>query len=529
MSLSNSKNAEHQVSKKLRSNVLKIALFATGLAGIVAEYVLSTLASYFLGDSVFQWTMIVSMMLFSMGLGSRLSKLFEKQLLQKFIYVEFCLSIFSAFAALLAYTAAALTMYTGFIIYTFSILIGLLIGLEIPLVIRLNDEFEELKVNISSVMEKDYYGSLLGGIFFAFVGLPYLGLTYTPFILGITNFLVALLLLYVLWGLIEQKVKKRLGFTAFLVAAVLISGLVLAKPIILFGEQQRYKDKIIYQEQSRYQKIVITQWKEDYWLYINGNQQLSTLDEQMYHEPLVHPAMKLLPNVKDVLVLGGGDGCAVREILKYPQVENITLVDLDPAMTELGKNHPVLSSLNNGSMLDKKVNIVNEDAFHFLEKTNLYFDVVIIDLPDPKTVELGRLYSQEFYTLASRQMRPHAVMITQAGSPYFATKAFYCVEKTMQNAGFQTQALHNQIITLGEWGWVLGLKTSDTSSFNLKQKLQSLEFSEIETAWLNKEAMQLMTSFGKDFFLPKTDTIEVNTVHNPVLYRYYLDGNWDIY
>lgn len=520
-------NPGTNITNQFRSNVLKIALFATGLSGIVAEYVLSTLATYFLGDSVFQWTMIVSIMLFSMGLGSRVSKVFEHNLLHKFIYVEFTLSILSAFAALVAYTAAAYTMYTGLIIYTFSISIGLLIGLEIPLVIRLNHEFEELKVNVSSVMEKDYYGSLLGGVFFAFIGLPYLGLTYTPFVLGITNFLVALLLLSVLWSSIADSAKKRLIMLSGIVSVVLVSGLLLAKPIIFHGEQRRYKDKVIFEQQSRYQKIVITQWKDDYWLYINGNQQLSSLDEEMYHEPLVHPAMSLHPRVKDVLVLGGGDGCAVREILQYPSVENITLVDLDPAMTELGMNHPVLQEMNKGALQNEKVQIVNEDAFHFLENTRQFYDVVIIDLPDPKSVELGRLYSMEFYKLASRQMRPEGIIITQAGSPYFATKAFRCIEQTMSAAGFQTQALHNQVITMGEWGWILGVK-SDTS-LALKDRLQSLQFEHVDTKWLNHEAMLMITSFGKDFFLPGNDSIQINTIHEPVLYRYYLDGNWDIY
>ncbi|MFP4089789.1 MAG: polyamine aminopropyltransferase, partial [Cyclobacteriaceae bacterium] len=501
--------------------------FATGLAGIVAEYVLSTLATYFLGDSVFQWTMIVSIMLFSMGLGSRLSKLFEKDLLQKFIYVEFTLSILSAFAALVAYTAAAYTMYTGLIIYSFSILIGLLIGLEIPLVIRLNQNFEELKINVSSVMEKDYYGSLLGGVFFAFVGLPYLGLTYTPFLLGIINFLVAIFLLIILWEAIEVHKRKSLIATATGVALVLLSGLLLAKPVILYGEQRRYKDKIIYEEQSRYQRIVLTQWKNEYWLYLNGNQQLSTLDEEMYHEPLVHPAMNLLPQVKDVLVLGGGDGCAVREILKYPEVAQIHLVDLDPSMTRLGKEHPVLLELNEGALNDPKVEIINQDAYTFLEQTKKYYDVVIIDLPDPKTVELGRLYSQEFYTLLSRQMRPNAVVITQAGSPYYATKAFQCIEITMQAAGFQTQPLHNQVLTMGEWGWVIGTKSE--TLLPLKAKLRDQTFEHVETQWLNHEAMQLITSFGKDFFMPSSEEVRINTIHDPVLYRYYLDGNWDIY
>ena len=514
-------------TNQFKSNVLKIALFATGLAGIVAEYVLSTLATYFLGDSVFQWTMIVSIMLFSMGLGSRISKAFETNLLQKFIYVEFTLSILSAFSALIAYTAAAYTMYTGLIIYTFSISIGLLIGLEIPLVIRLNEAFEELKVNVSSVMEKDYYGSLLGGVFFAFVGLPYLGLTYTPFILGITNFLVALLLLAVLWPSIVESGRKKLFSLSVGVGAVLLAGVLFAKPIILHGEQRRYKDKVIYEEQSRYQRIVITQWKDDYWLYINGNQQLSSLDEEMYHEPLVHPAMSLFSQPKDVLVLGGGDGCAVREILKHPEVKEITLVDLDPAMTRLGKEHPALLKMNQQALHNDKVTIVNDDAFHFLENTRQYYDVVIIDLPDPKSVELGRLYSMEFYKLAARQMRPNGVLITQAGSPYFATKAFRCIDRSMQSAGFKTIPMHNQILTLGEWGWVLGVKTDN--EIDLKTRMRSLNFSDIKTSWINQEAMLLITSFGKDFFKSDTDSIRVNTIHDPVLYRYYLDGNWDIY
>jgi len=515
------------VSNQFKSNILKIALFATGLAGIVAEYVLSTLATYFLGDSVFQWTMIVSIMLFSMGLGSRISQVFEKNLLQKFIYVEFVLSILSAFAALLAYTAAAYTAYTGLLIYTFSISIGLLIGLEIPLVIRLNQEFEELKVNVSSVMEKDYYGSLLGGVFFAFVGLPYLGLTYTPFILGITNFLVALLLIYVLWPVLAQEVRRKLAGLSTGVAVLLLAGLVFAQPIILHGEQRRYKDKVIYEEQSRYQRIVITQWKNDYWLYINGNQQLSSLDEEMYHEPLVHPAMKLHPNPQNILVLGGGDGCAVREILKHSEVEATTLVDLDPAMTRLGQEHPVLRQLNRDALYDQRVQVVNEDAFHFLEQTREYYDIIIVDLPDPKSVELGRLYSVEFYKIAARQLRPNGVLITQAGSPYFATKAFRCIEISLQKAGFQTLPIHNQVLTLGEWGWVLGVKSN--RNIDLKERLRSQTFEDISTDWINQEAMLLITSFGKDFFLDEQDSIEANTIHNPVLYRYYLDGNWDIY
>jgi spermidine synthase len=518
------------LKQRSKSIILKAALFATGLSGIVAEYILSTLASYFLGDSILQWTLVLSFMLFSMGLGSRLSRFFRDNLLEKFIIIEFLLTLLVAFSALIVYTAAAFTIYNGLIIYTLSILIGLMIGLEIPLVTRLNEEYETLRVNIASVMENDYYGSLLGGLFFAFVGLPYLGLTYTPFVLGLVNFGVALLLYFRLRNLVRPRMQILLNLFAALIVLGLGSGFIFAQPIIFFGEQKRYKDQVIYEKQSKYQKIVITQWKDEYWLYLNGSQQFSTLDEAMYHEPLVHPVMSLHPHPQEVLVLGGGDGLAARDILQYPSVKKITLVDLDPAMTDLAKTHPVLLSANDSSFYNPKMKILNQDGYKFLDDTKQFFDVIIIDLPDPKTVELNRLYSKEFYLLCIKHLRPNGLVITQSASPYYTPKTFECINLTMQAAGFKTAQMHNQILTLGEWGWTVGAK--DLRQKELLQGLRALTFKNLETEWLNAEAMLMMTTFGKkDFFLDtKRDSVEVNTIHNPVLYRYYLFRNqWDLY
>lgn len=510
----------------MKSYILKIAIFATGLSGIVAEYILSTLATYFLGDSVVQWTLIISVMLFAMGLGSRLSRYLETDLVIKFITIEFLLSLFVAFSPLLAYTASAFTVYTGMIIYTLAIIIGLMIGMEIPLVIRLNSELQELKVNVSSVIENDYYGSLIGGIFFVFVGLPILGITYTPFVLGLINFSVAVVLVIMIRGAIADKMAKiTLAGSAVLI--ILIAGIFAAQPIIFFGEQAKYKDKIIYEEQSKYQKIVLTEWKDNYWFYLNGNLQLSTLDEFMYHEPLVHPIMNLVKNPTDILILGGGDGNAAREILKYQSVKKITLVDLDPAVTNLAKSNEIFLNMNKGSLLDPKVEIINTDGYNFIEDTKGFYDVIIVDLPDPRSVELGRLYSHEFYLKCSKILRPHGAIITQAGSPYYASKAFLCIEKTLKSAGFSTLKMHNQILTMGEWGWVLGSKSIPQE--NLADAARSLHFDQIELNWLNNEAMYLITSFGKDIFNIHFDSVKVNKIHNPVLYRYYLDGNWDIY
>ncbi len=509
-----------------KSLILKIALFATGLSGIVAEYILSTLASYFLGDSILQWTLVLSFMLFSMGLGSHLSRHFKENLLEKFIVIELALSTLVGFSALFVYTVAAFTAYTGAIIYVLSVSVGLMIGLEIPLVTRLNEEYEELRYNISSVMKYDYYGSLAGGIFFAFVGLPYLGLTFTPFVLAMVNFGVAMWLYIKFYNLALPKLRYLLNFLSLSVFTILILGAVFAKPIIFFGEQKRYKDQIIYEEQSKYQKIVITQWKEDYWLFINGSQQFSTLDEVMYHEPLVHPVMKMTPNPQNILILGGGDGLAVREILKYPSVKEIIMVDLDPAMTNLGKNHPILKYANQNSMHSPKLKVYNRDGYKFLDDSKQFFDAIIIDLPDPRTVELGRLYSKEFYMMCHKRLRPNGLVITQSGSPYYSTRAFTCIRYTLESAGFEVVPLHNQILTLGEWGWNIGSKS--LSKTQLKQALQRLDFKDIQTKWLNHEAMQMMTSFGKEtFFL--SDSANINTIHNPVLYKYYLRGNWDLY
>ena len=510
-------------TNKHKSNVLKIALFATGISGIVAEYILSTLASYFIGDAVVQFALIVSTMLFSMGLGSRLSKQINKNLLLNFIYLELALSFLVSFCALLVYVTYG--RFTPIFIYFLSIIVGLLIGLEIPIVTRLNEEFEELKVNVASILEKDYYGSLVGGLFFAFVGMPYLGLTYTPFVLGLLNFSVAFWMFLQLKNVISIKHRKTISFAFISIGFLILLGLIFAKPIVRFGDQKKYRDKIIYQEQTKYQKIVLTQKSDIYSLFINGNLQLSSFDEFMYHEPLVHPVMNISANRKNILILGGGDGCAVREVLKYKEVEKITLVDLDPAMTNLGKTHDVFLTMNNNALNNKKVNIRINDAFQFLENSKELFDVILIDLPDPNNVDLNKLYTKEFYYLVKNSLTFGGAVITQAGSPYYATKAFYCIEKTMQASGLNTLPLHNQILTMGQWGWILG--SNNITKEELQMKLYSTNFDALDLKWLNNKGAQKLSLFGKP--MSDTSNTEINTMFNPVLYRYYRSGNWEMY
>lgn len=511
-------NTQH----KHNSRVLKTALFATGISGIVAEYILSTLASYFIGNAILQFTLIVSIMLFSMGLGSRFSKSFEQRIVEYFILTELLLSVLVSFSAIISYLIFGFTNNSWIVIYLMSIVIGLLIGLEIPFAMRINDNFESLKTNISSILEKDYYGSLIGGLFFAFIGLPYLGLTYTPFVLGLLNFGVSFWLFRVLKTYIQPSWRKALNWAYLIIGIVLLAGFIFAKPILLFGEQAKYKDKVIFQKQTKYQKIVLTKWMDYHSLYINGNQQLSTFDEFLYHEPMVHPVMGISPHKKNILILGGGDGCIVRELLKYNEIEHITLVDLDEEMVRLGKEHPVFLEMNEGALNNEKVEIHFADAFIFLENVNRLYDVIFIDLPDPNSVDLNKLYTREFYYLCTKNLTQDGTLISQSGSPYYATKAFYCINKTLQAAGFYTLPLHNQVLTLGEWGWLVAKKRPIT-----KEEILRVDLSNLELKWLNQEALHQITSFGKP--LIDTSGIEVNTIISPVLYRYYKQGNWNLF
>ena len=514
-----------------KSAVLQISIFATGCAGIVAEFVLSTLATYLIGNAIFQWTIVMSLMLFAMGVGSRVSRYFSSNLLDIFILTEFTLSIFCASSVLIAYSMAGFTNYTALIIYSQSFIIGVLIGLEIPLVTRLNNEYEGLRINISSVMEKDYFGSLIGGIIFAFLCLPYLGLTFTPIVLGIINFLVAS---FLLWRFFPFLIKKKTLLTGFLFTFMLLSILAFfANRVIIYGEQVKYKDKVIYSLQTPYQKIVLTKWKQYYWLYINGQEQFSTYDEEKYHEPLVHPSMKISHNISNVLILGGGDGLALREVLKYKNVKSVTVVDFDPAMTDFAKTDPVLVKINDNAFADNRVTIINSDASKFLhnEIINLY-GIIIIDLPDPDSIDLMHLYSYSFYKLLKKHLIKGGVLVTQATSPYFSKKAFLCILKTVKKAGFSVLPYHNQIPTMGEWGWVLGVKSEDMNEQKLKTIACRISFEDINTTFINNDAMISMVHFGKgvlDNIDNINDQITVNLQIDPVLYRYYHSGSWGMY
>ncbi len=502
---------------------IKLSIFFTGFAGIVAEYLLSTLASYLLGDSIFQWTMTISIMLLAMGVGARFSKYIKDPMLfNALIYTEISISLLVSFSVYIAYLQAPYESRMTYTIYSLCFLIGFLIGLEIPLAVRINELFEELKENISTILEKDYLGALPGGILYGYFFLPKLGLLYTPVLVGSLNLMVAGLLLFSF----PKRVKKHMIFLYLGTICCIAFFTFFAKPIYLYLEQRFYRDPIVEIKQTKYQKIVITKWRNDYLLYLDGHLQLNTVDEKRYHETIVHIPMSLV-NAQNILVIGGGDGCVVRELLKYPYVKNIFLVDLDKEFVNFSMQNKIMRKINQNSLLNKKVKLFFQDGFNFVKdfKKNIKSDIdlVIVDLPDPRNIRSSRLYSLEFYKIIYRVLSENGVIITQATTPFFAKKAFCCILNTIKSAHFYAYPLIINVPSFGEWGFVIGLK-----SFLSKSSVQKSVYRNLNENYTKFLTKGLAASF---FETPKDlvcNGVKINTLVNPVILKYYDDSFWDL-
>lgn len=508
-------------------HVLQLCVFATGLAGIVAEYVLSTLASYLMGNTIVQWTLTISFMLFAMGVGSRVTRSLRGSLAGAFVGIEMLLSLVVSVAVPVSYCFCAAPEMLPYVIYTFSASVGLLIGMEIPIVARINSEYQELSLNLSNVLEKDYLGALLGGILFAFYGLPKLGLTYTPLVLGTLNYFVSLVFIVYF----RKHINFRLwAAVAVGVAIFLALMFIFIKPIVTWGEQKRYKDVVIFEKQTAYQKIIMTRWHNDIWLYLDGHEQFSSYDEARYHEALVHPVMLAAGSRKNVMVMGGGDGLAVREILKYPDVESVTLVDIDKEMTKLAATNADLLRLNKGSLMDKRVRVVNDDAYGYILRSKRKWDVIIIDLCDPRSTDLERLYTVQFYEICRRRLAAGGALVTQSTSPLLSKNAFWCIFKTMQAAGFMTYGWHTHLATMGEWGWIMGREPGQEGEGGEFVKTLAVRAGRLlpKTEFLTPEVMGAMFVFSPADEVDMSK-LKVNTELNPVLKDYYTHGDWALF
>jgi spermidine synthase len=490
---------------------LNVIVIAT--CGLIYELLAGTLSSYVLGDSITQFSLIIGIYLFAMGVGSYLSKFIDKKLAEKFVDVELAVAVIGGFSAPLLFFAFAKLSYFAFVLYGTVFIIGTLVGLEIPLLMRILKDELDFKDLVSRVLALDYVGALVASLLFPLFLVPKLGLNRTSMLFGMLNAGVAIWATWLLEPLIKKNVTI-LRIKGFVIIVLLLIGFIKADTLTSLAEDALFADNIIYAKSSSYQRIVVTKGKTGYSLFLNGNLQFNSFDEYRYHEALVHPAFAAFgANPKRVLVLGGGDGLALREILKYPSVEFVQLVDLDPAMTQISKAVPAISELNKHSFENPKVTVTNADAFIWLDANKTEpFDVAIVDFPDPNNFALGKLYTTRFYNLLKEKLKPDSAVVVQTTSPLMARNSYWCIIKTLEAAGFTVKPYQTTVPSFGIWGYAL----AKLQPFDAPTKPPE----NIELKFLNDKSFASMFDFSSDTSLPNEE-IEINRLDNQALVRYY--------
>lgn len=495
---------------------INVIIIAT--CGLIYELLAGTLSSYVLGDSVTQFSFIIGIYLFAMGVGSYLSRFVVRDIAERFVDIELAVAVAGGFSAPLLFLTFAYVSYFSIILYSLVFVIGVLVGLEIPLLMRILKDRLDFRELVSRVLALDYVGALVASILFPIFLVPKLGLNRTSLLFGILNAGVGIWATWLLEPLISNRRLTLLRVKGAVVILLLSLALIKADSLTTLAEDGLFLDNIVYARSSPYQRIVVTKGKTGYALFLNGNLQFSSFDEYRYHEALVHPAFAAASKMpRRVLVLGGGDGLALREILKYPEIETVHLVDLDPFMTGLSDAFPPLAELNKHAFNDPRVRVTNADAFVWLDnEKDEKFDVAIVDFPDPNNFALGKLYTTRFYRLLRERLTEDAAVVIQCTSPLVARKSFWCIIQTLRAAGFYVYPYQTTVPSFGIWGYAL----AKLQPFDVPKAPRS----GIDLHFLNETTFADMFDFSTDTAMPNEE-IEINRLDNQALVRYY-EAEW---
>ena len=495
------------------SVILLLSVFVVGFCTIIYELLIGSVSSYFLGDSIKQFSLVIGLTMTAMGLGTLISRLVKSNLIYWFILIEILLAVVGGLSVPALYFSYMCEPVYYPVMFVLIMLIGGLIGLEIPLLTRIMETYYDLRNNISNVLSLDYLGAFVATLAFPFLLLPLMGIFESSIFAGFLNLVVGIMNFYWFKDKITFKRRAKLKVSAVLILLLLIGFFICSKSLMKYWENNIFDDKVIFSKQTKYQKLVMTRNKEDIRLFIDGNVQFSSVDEHRYHELLIHVPMSLAKHRENILVLGGGDGLAARELLKYKEVKNITVVDLDRDMTDLAKTNRIIKEQNQGSFLNPRVKIINSDAFKYIENSDKIFDIIIIDLPDPNNSALARLYSREFYKLVKKKLAKQGLVVSQSTSPYFSPEAYWCVNETFKAAGYKyTYPYHVYVPSFGDWGFIMASDVKyDINNFKLG----------VETKYLDNETYKKAFVIEKDI---KRNNIKFSTLDKPAILDYYLQG-----
>jgi spermidine synthase len=492
---------------------------------LAVELLLGTLASYLVGNQALAYGVAVGGFLAAMGLGAYLSRFVavsgsdraqQQQLQTTFIWIELLIAPLSALIPLALFALFVIDGPFWIGLFLATIILGTLAGMELPVLTRLLEQDEGLKDALAGVLALDYVGALVGSLALPIILLPLVGMFPSAAIIGaIPAFMVVALAI----AFPTLRQWKRYGLLLGILLLVMAPFMV---PLSDRLENTLYKAPVITRVQSPYQRIVLTRRGPDVRLFLDGDLQFSSYDEYRYHEALVHPALSANRELRQradrrVLILGAGDGLALREVLKWQDVRRVVLIDLDRAVVELAKRHPFLVNENARAYADPRVQVIHADAFVAVPELQELFDVVIADFPDPDRDAIAKLYSQGFYQRILSRLAPTGVLVTQASSPFFAPKAFACVATTLESVGLKTYPYVVDVPSFGLWGFVLAARSP--------VQPQTLTLP-IETRFLNEPTLHNLFQLPKDIAL---GNVEINRLSHPVIVRYQADPRWEAY
>jgi spermidine synthase len=492
-----------------RQPILFLNVLVIAACGLIYELLAGTVASYVLGDSVTQFSFVIGLYLSALGAGAWLSRFIDRDLAARFVDVELAVALIGGLSAPLLFLGFARLQWFQLFLYLVVFAIGVLVGLELPILMRILNEQLEFKELVSRVLSFDYIGSLFAAVLFPLFLVPRLGLVRTSILFGLLNAAVGLYGTWLLRPLLRGVAMLRAR--AAVVIVVLVVAFAEANVLTSMAEEDLFVDEIVYATTTAYQRIVVTRGRAGFQLFLNGNLQFSSADEYRYHEALVHPVFASATHPpRRVAILGGGDGLALREVLKHRGVEHVTLVDLDPKMTSLSRAFPPLAALNRHAFDDPRVTVINEDAMLWIERERSLFDAVIVDFPDPNSFALGKLYTTRFYKMLRARLAPGAAVSVQCTSPLFARKSYWCVIRTMEAAGLHVRPYQTTVPSFGVWGFAL----ARTEPFAIPTRI------DVPVQFLDAPSLAAMFVFPRDMApLP----VEINRLDNQMLVRYYED------
>jgi len=507
--------------------IIFLVMFSTGLASLIYEVVLISLVATIIGVTETSTSIVLGSFLLGLAFGALIGGFLSKKKinhLKYLIIIEILIALFG-FSFLSVVTKLNLIeISSGFLFWIIVFMLLLpttLMGLEIPLAVRILESKKRHATGF--VYFSDTLGGVIGALFAGIVFIPILGFKGAMFFGGILNLTTAILATRVNKKFNWKFISLTLIFFIAVVAILFSSTDHLYNSRLnflnlLYSKEDSFYTETIFSVISPYQHIIIG--KSPYYgnqLYINGKLQISEFDSLKYHEYLVLPAIAAHQNPEKILIIGGGDGGALFQILKY-NFSVIDHVDLDKEVIETSRKY--LQNVHHGALDDKRVTRHIMDGRKFLRESKINsYDIIIIDLPDPYKLELSPLYSREFYQLVKRALKSDGVVVTQAISPYYYLEAFSSLQKTIKSVFPNVQPYVVPISSFSSTGYFISSQKDPRIVRNPNK---------IKGKWYTtEEDIFDMPVFLKDFL--KKNIFPINTDENPIIHifmqsKYYAKG-----